>query len=142
MRNGLWVTLSIIFLFITGLIHSIGLVAGLRGNNETENKLIEMMNTTKLDVGPFFSPTMTDVFTALSSCFSWWYVFAGVLLVYLRKKMIDNATLKGLLGIYVIFFGTSAVVMFFLTFLYPIILTVLTFVFLALAYATVPKTIN
>ncbi len=139
MRNGLWVTLSIIFLFITGLIHSIGLVAGLRGQNDAENNLIELMNTTKLDAGPFFSPSMMDIFTALSSCFSWWHVSAGVLLLYLRKRMIDNTTLKGVLGIYVIFFGTSAIVMFFLTFLYPIILTVLTFVFLMMAYVTVPK---
>ncbi len=140
MRNGLWVMLSIIFLLITGLIHSIGLVAGLQGQNEAENKLIEMMHSTKLDVGPLFSPSMADIFTALSSSFSWWYVFAGVLLIYLRKRMIDNATLKGVLGIYVIFFGTSAVVMFFLTFLPPIILTVLTFGFLVMAYVTVPKT--
>src|SRR5688572_435303 len=126
MRNGIWITLSVIFLILTGLIHSIGLVAGLQGQNEAENRLIELMSSTRLDVGPFFSPTMTDVFTALSSCFSWWYVFAGILLLYLRSRKVDPTTLKGALGLYVIFFGTSAVVMFFLTFLYPIILTMLT----------------
>jgi hypothetical protein len=141
MRNGIWITLSVIFLILTGLIHSIGLVAGLQGQNEAENRLIELMSSTKLDVGPFFSPTMTDVFTALSSCFSWWYVFAGILLLYLRRRKVDATTLKGALGLYVIFFGTSAVVMFFLTFLYPIILTVLTFTFLVIAYITSPKNV-
>jgi hypothetical protein len=139
-RHTFWLKVAIVFLILTGAIHSLSLFGGLKGETETEKQMIELMTTYHLKLGPYFSPTMSSLFTALSSCFTWLYLFGGVVLIYTMKKDVSNNVLKGIIGICVIFFGISFVVNFILTFIYPIVLTGLCFIFLLFAYLLYPKT--
>jgi hypothetical protein len=139
-RHTFWLKTAIVFLLLTGLIHSISLFGGLQSENETEKQLLELMSSYHLKLDPFFSPTMADLYTALSSCFTLLYLFGGVSLIFLLQKKAPADILKGMTGIAVIFFGISFAINFALTFIFPIVLTGLCFLFLVLAYLLFPKT--
>jgi hypothetical protein len=140
MRHTLWLIMSIVFLLLTGGIHSLSLIGGPQPTNDTEKQMIDLMTTYHMSLDPYFSPTMMDFFTDLSSCFTWLYLFGGILLIYLLRKKVANDILKGVTGIYVIFFGISFAMALAFTFIYPIVLTALCFLFLAMSYFLIPKT--
>lgn len=139
-RHTFWLNTAIVFLILTGLIHSWSLIGEPQPENETEKQMLDLMSTYKLNLGPGFSPTMSDLVTALSSCFTWLYLFGGTILIYLVRKKVNNEILKGVTGIHVIFFGICFIVNLIFTFLPPIILTGLCFLFLTLSYLMFPKT--
>ena len=130
----LLVRLSIGLLCMTGLIHSLSFLSEPNASNETEQQLLNLMTTYKRDLGLGFAPTTTELFNALSSCFTLAYVLGGVVLLYLHIKTNDIKLIKGVLGIYVIAFGVSFLIMALLTFLPPIVLTGLTWAALVGAY--------
>ncbi len=139
MKYTTWLKTAAIFQFLTALIHGIGLFISPEATNETEKILIDLMNTYKMDLGAGFSRSMSDLFTALSSCFSLVYLLAALLNWYLMRRKVSADIMKGVIIINVVIFGISFAIMAYFTFLPPIILTGLSFFFLLMALLTIPK---
>jgi hypothetical protein len=136
-----WLKTASVFQIITGLIHSLGLFQDMQGQNETEVKMLDLMTTHKMDMGAGMFHSMMDIFLALSSCFTFLYLLGGINNFFLLKKL-EPSALKGYLLISIIIFGVCFAVMFFMTFLPPIILTGLVFILLVISYITVPARKN
>ena len=77
-----------------------------------------------------FNPTYADLFTALSSCFTLLCLFGGILNLFLWRKKVDASLWNGILTIEAGIFGICFAMMLFNTFLPPIVLSGLIFVFL------------
>ncbi len=131
-----WIKITAILQIVTAVAHSMSFFMPLTAENETEKELISLFTTYKRDMGAGFSPTMFDLFTALSSCFALIYLFGGILLFYLLRKDLDPGTMKGVLNISILIYGVCFAVMAFLTFPPPIILTGLVFVLLCVSRVT------
>ena len=133
-----WLKAASVFQILTGLIHSIGLFSEMKGQNETEEKMLELMTSHKMDMGAGMFHSMMDLFLALSSCFTFLYILGGVNNFFLIKKL-DQKDLKGYLVVNILVFGTCFGVMLFLTFLPPIIFTGIVFALLVASIVTLPK---
>lgn len=138
-RYTFWLWLAVVFMFLTGAVHSIGLFIRPVPGNEVERQLIELMSTYQNDFGAGFHPTMGDLFTALSSCFSLLCFLGGLTNAYLLKKKVGAEILKGIVCINLLVFSICFVMMLVFTFLPPIVLTGLIALFLMLALITAPR---
>lgn len=135
-RYTLWLWIAVVLMFLTGAVHSIGLFVRPVPENEVERQLIELMTTYKHDLGAGFHPTMGNLFTALSSCFSLLCLLGGLTNAYLLKKRIEAGILQGIVWINLLVFGICFVMMLVFTFLPPIVLTGLIVLFLMLTLIT------
>jgi hypothetical protein len=129
-----WARIFIITSILTALVHSISFLVEPVAANKTEEQLLHLMATYKMDAGSGFHPSMRNLFNALSSCFTLVYFLGALTIWYLLKKKVDPKILKGISGIQVIIFGSAFLIMLVLTFLPPIVLTGLSFLFITLAY--------
>ena len=136
-RYTFWLWVAVVFMFLTGAIHSIGLFVSPQPANEVERQLIELMKTYKHDPGAGFHPTTGNLFTALSSCFSLLCLLGGLTNAYLLKRKVDAGILKGIVWINLLVFGICFVILLVFTFLPPIVLTGLIVLFLLLALITI-----
>jgi hypothetical protein len=125
-RFWLWMTASLQLL--TAAFHSLSFFVEDKPANDTEKQLHELLTTYKKDLGAGFSPTMMDLFIALSVCFILVCVLGGVLNIYLWRKKIPMPVMKGVMGINTIIFGAGFIVMLFFTFLIPIVCMGLVFI--------------
>ena len=137
-KHTFWLKTTAVFQVITALLHSIGFVTGLQPTNETEKQMLGLMNNYKLDAGAGFHPTMQDLFTSLSACQPLLYIFGATSTLYLLRKKVDIATLRGMANINLIIFGTCFFVMLFLSFLPPVLCTGLVFLCLIIARLCFP----
>lgn len=138
-RYTFWLSAAVIFQLITAVVHSISLFVDVPPANETEAQLQNLITTYKMSLGAGFSPTYSSLFTALSSCFTFLFLFAGLTNGYLMIKHAEPSLMKGILAINVAIFGVVFVVMAVFTFLPPIVCTGLVFINLLAAYLVVPK---
>ena len=136
-RYTFWLWLAVVFMFLNGAIHSVTLFVHPVPANEVERQLVQLMTTYKYDLGAGFHPTMGNLFTALSSCFSLLCLLGGLTNAYLLKKKVDAGILKGIVLINLFVFGICFVMVLVFTFLLPIVLTGLIALFLALAMITI-----
>jgi len=136
-RYTFWLWTAVVFLLLTGAIHSISFFISPTAQNETERQLFALMMTYKQDMGNGFHPTMWNLFTALSSCFTFLYLLGGLTLAYLLKKKVVPDTLKGVVVIHLLVMGVCFIVMTALTFLIPIVLTGLCVLFLGIGLITI-----
>lgn len=127
-----WFWLAVVFQFITATLHSISLFVTPEAGNETERQLFELLTTYRFDMGSGFRPTMASLTTALSSCFSLLYAFAGFINAFLLRRRAHDL-ISGVLLINVVVFALSFALMAWFTFPPPIVLTGLVFVCLAFA---------
>jgi len=123
-------------LFLTAAVHSLSLFVSPIPENEAERMLHQLFTTYQKDLGGGFHRTFSDLFTALSSCFSFVCLLGGLINAYLLKKKVSAEILRGITLINVIVFGGIFAVMAFFTFLPPIILTGLILVTLLAGYFT------
>jgi len=137
-RYTFWLTAAIIFQFITAVIHSVTLFVSPPPENDIERQFQEIVNTYRPDLGPGFHPTIADLMTALSSCFSFVCLLGGLTLGYLLLRHTETKLMRGIIGIHLIVFGAIFVVMVCFTFLPPVILSGLIFGNLLAAYYFVP----
>jgi hypothetical protein len=137
-RHTFWLWTAVVFLFLTGAVHSIGLFVTPTGENDTERQMLHLMMTYKQDMFGFH-PTMWNLFIALSSCFTFLCLLAGLTISYLLRKRVAADVLKGIVTIELLVLGVCFVVMCFLTFLLPILFTGLCVLFLLLGLATIPR---
>lgn len=133
-----WLKTASVFQILTGLIHSIGLFNEMKGQNETEEKMLELMTSHKMDMGAGIFHSMMELFLALSSCFTFLYILGGINSFYLINRLQSKA-MRGYLLINILVFGVCFLVMLFLTFLPPIILTGIVFALLIVSLITLPK---
>lgn len=119
----LWLKSAIALQLLTAGVHALSFLVGPQPTSEAEKQMLDLMVNIKSDMGAGFSPSMMDMFLALSSCFSLVYLLGGLLNIHLLRKKVDVETMKGVLNINILVFGMSFIIMFFLTFLPPVILT-------------------
>jgi hypothetical protein len=131
------VVFTIVVLLLTTAAHAMSLFVESPPANDTEKQLFDLMTTYKLDAGAGFHPTMSGLFTALSSCFSILTLFGALLLIYLPKRIEPNV-LKGLLTIMIVCFAICFGFMAALTFLPPIVCSGLILAGLIGARFTIP----
>jgi hypothetical protein len=62
-RYTFWLWMAVVFMFLTGAVHSISLFVSPVPANEVERQMIELMTTYKSDLGAGFHPTMENLFT-------------------------------------------------------------------------------
>lgn len=137
-KHTFWLKTASVFQILTGLIHSIGLFRDMKGKNETEEKMIELMTSHKMDLGAGMFHSMMDIFLALSSCLTFLYILGGANNFFLLQRL-NLKDLKGYLLINIIVFGAYFGIALFLTFLPPIILTGSVFILLIASFITIPK---
>lgn len=133
-----WLKTAAILQIITGLMHSLSLIASPQPTNETEKQLLGLMNSYKLELGAGFKPTMSDLMTSFSISFTLLLLFGGIINLFLLKSNLNDKILKGIIKINLLFFGLCFVAMLLLTFLIPILC--LGLIVLALLLATVTAT--
>ncbi|MGQ0542047.1 MAG: LIC_13387 family protein [Blastocatellia bacterium] len=134
-RYTFWFWAAVVFQFLTAVFHTVGIVVKPEPVNDTERQLMQLMTTYKIDAGVGFTPTMSDLMTALSSCFSLLCLFAGMLnALVLRKRATE--ILKGVLVINLLVFAILFALMAIFTFIPPIVMTGLIFACLLVAFAT------
>ena len=137
-RHTFWLRTSVVILMITAIVHSISLFVDPVAQNETERQLIELMTTYRNDLGGFH-PTMADLMTALSSCFSLLCLLGGLTLWYVARQNVGHGILKGIVAIHIVVFGICFAMMSLFTFLPPIVLTGLAFLSLVITSFTIPR---
>ncbi len=133
-RYTFWLWTAVVFLLLTAAIHAISLFVSPIPENESERVLHELFTTYQKDLGGGFHRTFSDLFTALSSCFSFVCLLGGLISAYLLRKKASTEIIRGITLIQLIVFGAIFVVMVVFTFLPPIILTGLIVLSLAMAY--------
>lgn len=138
-RYTFWLAAAVLFQFITAILHSLSLFINVPPSNDTEAQLQTLITTYHMNAGAGFSPTYSDLFTALSSCFTFLCLFAGLTNGYLLLKHAEPSLMKGILAINVAIFGVVFLVMAVFTFLPPIVCTGVIFINLLAAYLVVPK---
>lgn len=138
-RYTFWLTAAVIFQFVTAALHATSLFVKLEPANETERQMLALVTTYKMDAGGGFQPTFSNLFTALSSCFSLLCLLGGAINGWLLLKHAEPNLMRGILGINVVVFGICFVIMAFFTFLPPIVCTGLIFINLLAAFIVVPK---
>ncbi len=135
-RYTFWLWAAAVLQLLTAAIHAISLFVPLEPVNDTERQLILLLTTYKLDAGGGFHPTFSNLFTALSSCFSFVCLLGGLINIYVLRKNADAGLVRGITGINVLVFGAIFAMMAVFTFLPPIICTGLVFSCLVLAFVT------
>ncbi|MFM9903757.1 MAG: LIC_13387 family protein [Pyrinomonadaceae bacterium] len=138
-RYTFWFSAAIIFQLMVGVLHALSLFIASRPANETEQQMLMLITTYRMDLGAGFSPTYANLFTAVSSCFTFLCLYAGLTNGYLLWKHTEPAVMRGIIGINVAIFGVVFLTMAFFTFLPPIVFTGLIFVNLLAAFIVIPK---
>jgi hypothetical protein len=138
-RYTFWLTAAVLFQFLTGIFHSISLFVRPEPTNETEKQLLDLITNYRMDAGAGFHPSYSNLFTALSSCFTFVCLLGGLTLGYMLLKHAEPRIMRGLIGINLAIFGVIFLVMLVFTFLPPVVCTGLIFINLLAAYIFVPK---
>lgn len=138
-RYTFWLTAAVIFQFLTGVVHSISLFVDRKPANDVERQMNDLITNYRIDAGAGFHPSFYNLFTALSSSFTFLCLLAGATLGYLLLKQVDPRLMRGMIAINLAIFLPMLVVFSVLTFLPPIVCTGLIVVNLLLAFLTVPK---
>lgn len=134
-----WLKAASIFQLITAVIHVISLFLKPPPANNTEKQLFELMNTYRFDFGAGFHRTMGELILALSACFCLVCLLGGLLNGYLLRKKVEREIMKGVITINLIIFGICFGLMALFTFLPPVVLSGLIFLFLILSRITIRK---
>lgn len=138
-RYTFWLSAAVIFMFLTAAFHAVSLFIRSDPTTDSERQLLDLMTNYHMDAGAGFHPTFSNLFTALSSCFSFVCLLGGLTLGYLMIKHAEPNVMKGIIGINAVIFGAIFLVMAVFTFLPPIVCTGLIFFNLLAAYVVVPK---
>lgn len=134
-----WLKTASIFQLITAVIHATTLFLKPPPANDNEKQLFELMNTYRFDFGAGFHRTMGELTLALSACFCLVCLLGGLLNGYLLRKKVEPEIMKGVININLIVFGICFGLMATFTFLPPVVLSGLIFLFLILSRLTIPK---
>lgn len=137
-----WLKTALVFQFITAIIHATTLFLKPPPANDTEKQLFALMNTYQFDFGAGFHRTIRELTLALSACFCLVCLLGGLLNWFLLRKKVEPEIMKGVITINLIVFGICFGLMAMFTFLAPVVLSGLIFLFLILSRFTITKNDN
>ena len=140
MKSSTWLKIAILLQFVTAFVHALSFLSDPVGTNDQEKMLIDLMYNYSMDLGAGYQRTIQEIVNALSACFSLVYLLGGAINWYLLRQNAEPRMLRGLLTIQLAVFGFAFALMVIYTFLPPIVLTGLVFVFLFGAWVKTPKT--
>lgn len=105
-----------------------------------ERQLVEITTKYKIDMGAGIRRSFYSLFIGVSSCFTLIFIFGAALNWYFLKAGINGEMWKGFLLIQLVAYGIVFLLQVKFTFLPPVIVTGLVFLFLAGTYflATLP----
>ena len=129
-----WIWATIIAQLLTAIFHSISFFVKDKPRNDTEKQLIDLVKGYKIDMGGGIKKSFGQLFIGVSTCFTFIYIFGAVLNWYFLKSGISPDVWKGLILIELILYGIVFLMQVKFTFLPPIIVTGLVFLFLAGTY--------
>jgi hypothetical protein len=138
-RYRFWLWAAVAVLLLNALIHSFTLFIQPAPQDETQRQLFDLMANYKQDFGAGFKRSTNELVTALSACLSFLCLLGGLTLAFLLRKQADVGIMKGVVGIHVLVFGICFAVIVAFTFLPPIVLTGLIFLFLLLGFFLIPR---
>ncbi|HLG38476.1 MAG TPA: hypothetical protein VI461_02370 [Chitinophagaceae bacterium] len=130
----LWIWATIIAQILTAALHSLSFIAPAKPRNDMERQLVEITTKYKLDMGAGFKRTFYNLFIGVSSCFTLIFILGAALNWYFLNAGIVGAVWKGFLLIQLVTYGIVFILQIKFTFLAPIIVTGLVFLFLAGTY--------
>lgn len=136
-----WIWGTIITQLLTALFHSLSFISSSKPRNEAEKQLIDLITNYKINMGAGINRSFYNLFIGVSICFTFIYLLGGILNWYFLKAGISAGAWKGFLLIQLIIYGVIFLLQVRFTFLPPIIVTGLVFIFLAGTYffSTIPK---
>lgn len=134
-----WFRIAVAFQLLTTFIHTLSLFMKPPPDNKAEEQLFELMSNYKFDFGGGFYRSMSELTFALSACFSLVCLFGCLMNWYLMKQDLSPVVMKGILNINLVVFGVCFGLMATFTFLVPIVLTGLIFIFLVLARLSIRR---
>lgn len=138
-RYTFWLTAAVLFQFLTAVLYSLSFFVKPDLDNDTKRQFHELITTYRADMGAGFHPTFFNLFTALSACYPLLCLLGGLTLGYLLLKHTEPNLMRGIIAINLAIFTVCFIVMFFLTFLPPVVMTGLIVVNLLAAFLLVPK---
>jgi hypothetical protein len=136
----IWLKAAIIVQFIATIIHATTLFINPTPDNATEKQLYSLMDSYKFNLGAGFYRSMGEMTLALSACFCFFCLLAGMINWYLLRKRVEPGVIKGIIDINLFVFGICFVLVTIFTFLLPIVLIGLIMLFLILSRFSIPKT--
>lgn len=129
-----WIWGTIVTQLLTAFFHSLSFISPTKPRNDIEKQLVEITTNYKIDMGAGIKRSFYSLFIGVSSCFTLIYAFGGVMNWYFLKTGITAEVWKGFLLIQLIIYGIVFLLQVRFTFLPPIIVTGLVFLFLAGTY--------
>lgn len=129
-----WIWGTIIAQLLTAVFHSISFFVKDKPKNDTEKQLIELNTKYKIDMGAGFKRSFGQLFIGVSTSFTLIFFFGAALNWYFLNSGISAEVWKGLLLIELIAYGLVFFLQVRFTFLPPIIVTGVVFLFLAGTY--------
>lgn len=129
-----WIWGTIIAQLLTAFFHSLSFVSPAKPRNDMEKQLVEITTKYKLDMGAGIKRSFYSLFIGVSACFTLIFILGGVLNWYFLKSGINGEIWKGFLLIQLVVYGIIFLLQVRFTFLPPIIVTGLVFIFLAGTY--------
>lgn len=138
-KYSLWFKLTIFFQMLTGIAHTLGIVAENAPKNETESTLHDLMNNYKFDLGFGFHHSMQEIMTSFSITFSLFLFFTALMNAYLLRSDLPKNVMKGIISINLIAYIICFITMTILTFLPPIICSGMILLMLLFSYLTISK---
>lgn len=137
-----WIWGAISTQLLTSAFHSLSFFSKQKPTNETEKQLIDLVTNYKADLGMGFHKSFSELFTAVSLCFTLLCLFGALLNGYLHRKKISADIWRGILLIEVFIFGAMAAAMLVFAFGPPIICAALIFIFVLGAYISSNKKLS
>jgi hypothetical protein len=134
-----WIWGVIISQFLTALFHSLSFISPAKPRNETEKQLTDLVTNYKINMGAGIKRSFYNLFIGVSVCFTLIYVLGGIMNWYFVRSGVSVEIWNGFLLIQVIVYGAIFVLQLRFTFLPPIIVTGLVFIFLTGAYIITKK---
>ncbi|HEY6504700.1 MAG TPA: hypothetical protein VIZ28_12045 [Chitinophagaceae bacterium] len=129
-----WIWGIIVAQFLSAALHSLSFIAPAKPRNDMEKQLVDITTKYKLDMGAGFKRSFYSLFIGVSSCFTMIFILGGALNWYFLKAGISAEVWKGFLLIQLIAYGVVFLLQVRFTFLPPIIVTGVVFLFLAGTY--------
>ncbi len=129
-----WIWATIIAQSLTAIFHSISFFAKEKPRNDKEKQLIELVKDYKIDMGAGIKRSFGQLFIGVSTCFTFIYILGAALNWYFLQSGINPEVWKGFILIELIIYGIVFLLQVKFTFLPPIVVTGLVFLFLAGTY--------
>ncbi len=129
-----WIWGTIVAQFLSAILHSLSFISPARPRNDMERQLIQITTEYKLDMGAGIHRSFYSLFIGVSSCFTLIFLSGAILNWYFLKSGISGHIWKGFLLIQLIVYGIVFLLQIRFTFLPPMIVTGLVFLFLAGTY--------